>query len=469
MRWTAQQKIRVGFWILPILPVVLCILFIRNANELIQSSEEMANTSQILRSLLDLNSKLKDIEVEQREYLLTGQTTPLERYDAQRNKILEELTGLKKLCAGDKRRTNYTLLLEDNVHQKFEEMQKTIAIRSQQGLEAASREVLSDPTDKPMASIEKLIGSMVNHETEMHRASELDQQGDFVRSLFIFAAVLVLNLVLALGLRFLMRREAFEAKREEERIRQLNLELEEKVAQRTDALRKSNEDLQQFAYVASHDLQEPLRMVGSYIALLQRRYQGKLDEDADQFIEFAVDGVRRMSRLIHDLLEYSRAGETKTERLEDLDTQKILETVLQNLEVVIRETNATIVHDSLPPVFFDSTRLTQILQNLIANALKYRGDRKPEIRITVRDVGRETVISVQDNGMGIDPKYHQQIFGVFQRLHGREYEGSGIGLAMVKKIVERYGGRIWVESKPGEGSTFSFTILNRKALIAQAG
>ncbi len=468
MRWTPQQKIRVGFWILPILPVILCILFAANAVELIDSSTEIAHTSKVLRTLLSLNSRLKEIEVEQREYLITGQPTSLERYDVQRKKTLEELNVLKELCAPDKRRNNYAMLLEDNIHQKFEEMQKTIEVRSQQGLEAASRQVLSDPTDKPMASIETLIQSMLKTETEMHRTGEQDQKHDFTRTVALFVSVLLLNILLVVGLRFLMNREAQEARREEERIRLLNIELEEKVAHRTEALRKSNEDLQQFAYVASHDLQEPLRMVGSYIGLLQRRYEGKLDKDADDFINFAVDGVKRMSRLIQDLLEYSRAGENKTERLTDLNMEKILDTVLQNLEVKIRETGATVTHDPLPNVFFDSMRLMQILQNLIANAIKYRSERPPEIHISSRTNGRETVLLIRDNGMGIDPKFHQQIFGVFQRLHGREYEGSGIGLAMVKKIVERYGGRIWVESKPGEGATFCFTILNRKAQLAQA-
>jgi light-regulated signal transduction histidine kinase (bacteriophytochrome) len=209
--------------------------------------------------------------------------------------------------------------------------------------------------------------------------------------------------------------------------------------------------------------------VASYTELLKRRYHGKLDDDADQFIDFAVDGVKRMNSLIRDLLAYSRAGEVPAGKVKELNPEETLQTVLQNLEVTINDVGATITHDPLPLVEFDDMRLSQIFQNLVANAIKYRGDRIPKVHISAKRAGAETVFSVSDNGIGIDPKYSEQIFGIFKRLHGREYEGTGIGLAMCKKIVERHGGRIWVDSKPGEGSTFFFSIPNhREARVAGA-
>jgi len=256
----------------------------------------------------------------------------------------------------------------------------------------------------------------------------------------------------------LMKRDIAERRREEERIRHLNADLERRVEQRTEALRRSNEDLQQFAYIASHDLQEPLRMVASYTELLKRRYHGKLDDDANQFIDYAVDGVKRMTSLIRDLLAYARAGETPLERLKPLQPEETLKTVLQNLKVTIADVGAVITHDPLPSVEFDGMRLSQLFQNLLVNAIKYRGERAPKIHISARTTGEEIVFSITDNGIGIDPQYADQIFGIFKRLHGREYDGTGIGLAMCKKIVERHGGRIWVESKLGEGSTFLFSI-----------
>jgi len=207
-------------------------------------------------------------------------------------------------------------------------------------------------------------------------------------------------------------------------------------------------------------------MVASYTELLRRRYENKLDADANEYINFAVEGVKRMSLLIRDLLEYSRAGQAAEELLQPVDSEQTLATVLENLSLGIQETAAVVTHDPLPPVRFDAMRLSQVFQNLIGNALKYRGDKNPRIHVSAKEEGPNVIFSVRDNGIGIDPKYAGQIFGIFKRLHGYEYEGTGIGLAMCKKIVERYGGKIWVDSQIGEGATFSFTILKYQAARA---
>jgi len=229
-------------------------------------------------------------------------------------------------------------------------------------------------------------------------------------------------------------------------------------------LERSNQELQQFAYVASHDLQEPLRMVTSYLQLLERRYKGKLDADADDFIHFAVDGASRMRDLIQALLAYSRVG-THGTPLQAIDSQGVLDRVLENLQVAIAESNATVTHDPLPTVVADAYQLSQLLQNLVGNAIKFRGERRPAIHVSVENRGRDWLFSVQDNGIGIEPRYAERIFAIFQRLHTRdEYPGTGIGLAVCKRIVERHGGRIWVESEPGQGSTFYFTLPRAERL-----
>ena len=234
--------------------------------------------------------------------------------------------------------------------------------------------------------------------------------------------------------------------------------LEETVKERTAELARSNVELEQFAYVASHDLQEPLRMITSYLQLLQRRYQGKLDEKADKYIYFAVDGAARMQVLINDLLEFSRVA-TRAREPEPTDSEFILNQVLSNLELFIKENKATVSHDPLPEVMADSTQLAQVFQNLIANGIKFHSEEAPKIHISAEKKAREWVFSVQDNGIGIDPQYSEKIFEVFKRLHKKEeYPGTGIGLAVCKKIVERHGGRIWVESELGKGSTFYFTL-----------
>ncbi len=228
--------------------------------------------------------------------------------------------------------------------------------------------------------------------------------------------------------------------------------------QRTEELAKSNAELEQFAYIASHDLQEPLRMVSSYVQLLERRYKGKLDQDADEFISFASEGAVRMQRLINDLLAYSRVG-TSGKNFETLNLEAILAQALENLQLVIKEQNAAVTHDPLPIAFGDSGQLTQVFQNLIDNAIKFSGDEMPKVHISAWLEGGECVCSVRDNGIGIAPEYLNRLFLLFQRLHTRkEYPGTGLGLAICKRIVERHGGKIWVESKPKEGSTFYFRI-----------
>lgn len=233
---------------------------------------------------------------------------------------------------------------------------------------------------------------------------------------------------------------------------------QEALVSRTDELARSNRELEQFAYVASHDLQEPLRMVASYTQLLARRYKDNLDEDANEFIHYAVDGAMRMQALINDLLMISRVG-TRGKPLQPCESGLSLEHALINLRMAIEESGAGITHDPMPRVMADVSQLTQLLQNLIGNAIKFHSGEQPRIHIGAQQRGDEWVISVKDNGIGIAPEFFERIFVIFQRLHGKqEYPGTGIGLAVCKKIVERHGGEIWVESEPGQGATFLFTL-----------
>lgn len=241
---------------------------------------------------------------------------------------------------------------------------------------------------------------------------------------------------------------------EEEALRRANRELEKY----TKELKRSNAELEQFAYVASHDLQEPLRMVASFTQLLQQRYKDKLDADAHEFIAYAVEGANRMQRLINDLLSYSRIH-TRGKPFEAVDCEEILGEARANLQLAIEKSGALVTNEPLPVVMGEASQLMRLLQNLIDNAIKFAGDEAPRIHIAAEQKETEWLFSVRDNGIGVDPQYHERIFVIFQRLHGREeYPGTGIGLAICRRIVERHGGRIWVESELGKGSTFYFTV-----------
>ena len=240
---------------------------------------------------------------------------------------------------------------------------------------------------------------------------------------------------------------------------------EAQLLEKVEELKRSNEELGQFAYIASHDLQEPLRMVASYTQLLSKRYKGRLDSDADEFIAFAVDGASRMQRLIQDLLAYSRVG-TKGKELIETSSERSLEQALVNLRGSIEESGAVVTHDALPGVLADETQLVQLFQNLVGNAIKYQGPGVPRVHVSaVRDGDQKWMFSVRDNGLGIDPQYFDRIFGMFQRLHKREeFAGTGIGLAICRKIAERHGSNITVESQPGQGSTFRFSLAGSEGV-----
>jgi light-regulated signal transduction histidine kinase (bacteriophytochrome) len=241
--------------------------------------------------------------------------------------------------------------------------------------------------------------------------------------------------------------------------------LEQRVTERTaellasnEALRKSNDDLNQFAYAASHDLQEPLRLVALYSQMLHKKYSDQLDNQADQYISYVISGAHRMEVLLKDLLDYSQVGSLGDGPAGPVVVSEALRKALLNLQASIDQSEASVIYDGLPTLRAHEIRLVQLLQNLIGNAIKYRQTDPPVVQIDARRQSGQWLFSVKDNGIGIKPEYTQQIFGIFKRLHGSTHPGTGIGLAICERIVKSYGGQIWVESSFGEGSTFYFTL-----------
>lgn len=279
---------------------------------------------------------------------------------------------------------------------------------------------------------------------------------NFGEALLVISTVIILLLILW-NTMISLNKTDMDRQKSQKNLERRTLELEEAL----NMLKRSNEELQQFAYVSSHDLQEPLRTIASFTQLLERRYKGKLDADADEFLDYIVDAAKRMQTLINDLLEYSRVT-TKGREFEPVDVNEVLDIVLSNLKISIDEDNAEIIYNELPTVYADELQLVQLFQNLIGNAIKFRRvDEPPKIEISCKkdDDKGEYVFSVTDNGIGIEKQYLERIFIIFQQLHTIDmYKGTGIGLSVAKKIVEHHGGHIWAESKFGVGSTFYFTF-----------
>jgi chemotaxis family two-component system sensor kinase Cph1 len=246
--------------------------------------------------------------------------------------------------------------------------------------------------------------------------------------------------------------------KEELEIQELRAAVESLTAQLRTEQKAHNEELRQFAYTISHDLREPIRMIASYTQLLERRYQAQLDDDGREFMRYILEAVQRMDRLLADLLTYSHQFRTLEKAPPPVHAEGALQGVLLNMEKAIRESGAEITYDSLPTVRFDFNQLSQLFRQLLANAITFRGTEPPRIHISATEENDSFTLAVRDNGIGIDPRYHDQIFGIFKRLHGREYPGTGIGLAICKRIVEQHGGRISVQSESGKGATFLIAL-----------
>ncbi len=403
------------------------------------------HTRQVILNIERLLSKVHAAEAAQRGYLLVHRPQYLAPYQSARQSVLEGARKLEGLLADNDSQRNRMAGLRVVLDQKIAELDKTIDLQTIQDREAAIALVETDRGRMLMQEVERILDEIRGSESKtLESRIRLEQASSTAAVAILFAGgSILLVLLIAASVR-------------------INVQITRQRALLADAavqmaeLARSNEELQRFAFVTSHDLQEPLRIISSYSQLINKRYKGKLDSQGDEFLHYISTHVERMQALIRDLLDYSRAGK-RNEHITRISCESILRHAMDNLQVSISESKAEITHDSLPELTANPAQLIPIFQNLIGNAIKFRSDQPPRIHVSAQRAHDNWMFSVADNGIGIDTQYLERIFGLFQRLDGG-LPGTGIGLAICKKTIESYGGKIWAESTTGKGSRFYFTL-----------
>ena len=408
-------------------------------------------------SITDLSQLAKDAESAERGFLLTGDRSYLRPLNEASYWLRPRIESCKAYSA------NHTELLPsiENVaalvQKRFNRAKQLLDAQTEKSFAAAiDMEKAGDP-DRTMDKLENSVNSLLKDVRQIEQ-NNIDRERNLNRWTFIFFSVGTMVMIAVMVwlynalLSYLYARD--DAR---EQLEKVNSDLQNRIDNRTRELEEMNSELQQFAYVASHDLQEPLRTITSFSQLLASRYKGQLDADGDEFIGYIVTASRRMTDLINGLLQLVRLRKN-SQPIAAVSFERLLEDAEVSLQAAIRESGARIEHGPLPALVVDPVQFSQVLQNLISNAIRYRSTEPPYIEIQARRDRGNWIFSVTDNGCGFDQEFAERIFGLFQRLHGREVEGTGMGLSISRKIVERHGGRIWAESREGEGATFFFSL-----------
>lgn len=462
---TFKNKIAAGFGFALAILLSVAFLSYRSVEQGNDDRRWVMHTHQVLETLDAVLANVLDIESGVRGYVVWDDKSFLEAYSAALSQIAQNVKRVRELTADNPVQQKSLDILEPLIASRLQRAEFMIELRSREGLLGAAQPEKLGVGRELVSQIRGRLDMMKAEEVRLLqlRTEEADRSSRNTK--ILIAAGDSMGIVFLCAAALAIAEEMKRRRRAEEEVRQLNQDLERRVEERTvelanqtKELARSNSELQQFAYVASHDLQEPLRMVASFTQLLARRYADKLDDDARDFISFAVDGATRMQTLISDLLNYSRVG-TQGKPLVPSESEAVLDRVLEGLKFAIEENRAAITHDPLPRVMADPVQLGQLFQNLLTNAIKFHGANPPRVHIAARKTGSLWEFSFRDNGIGIAEEHAERIFVIFQRLHTKtEYPGTGIGLAICKKIVERHGGRIWIKPSEGGGTTFCFTI-----------
>lgn len=440
------------------LPLAFSVLFFCVDLATEHTDIDLLRIQNLISGITQIRSLANDVQASERGFLLTGDDRFLVLLDQANASLPTQLDSCLRYFKEEPRNLQAEMgQITKSVRERFDEANQVIKTQKTQGFAAAVQLANSNGSEETMNQVRRTTGAL---ETALDRqqSATLESQRRLNRWRFIVFAVGTIVLIGVMVwlyndmLSYLHANDVAHAQLEA-----LNADLEARIEERTQDLTQANEELQQFAYVASHDLQEPLRTITSFTQLLESRYKGRFDEDADEFIGYIVASSRRMTDLINGLLALVRLRKTGQATV-PVSFEKLLEEAEISLHTAIQESQTEILHGPLPALVVDKVQFSQVLQNLISNAIKYRRDEPPLIRVNAERDGTNWIFSVADNGRGFNPQFAERIFGLFQRLHSREVEGTGMGLSIARKILERHGGRIWAESTEGVGSTFYFSL-----------
>jgi signal transduction histidine kinase len=439
----------------------IVLLSCRNSGNVEEAARARHLSSERLDQLQEFMSTAVDVETGQRGYVVTGDQVFLAPYLSGMEQLEPRLKRLRIALKDDPRQQPPLAALEEAVTQLVVYHRQVVALKASLDGDAARRIIATGQGKQIMDRIRELVAALRAEEREQLQSRDQEFQASLHDSIFIVIAGSFLGFAAVTVAAVAINRSLRERNRLNGELLQslsANRAMLDQLRAASAELTRSNQELEHFAYIASHDLQEPLRKVSSFAQLLASQYQDKLDAEANEFIGYMVDGAHRMQTLIQNLLAYSRLGR-KGRPFALIDGNTVLKQALVNLQAAVEDSSAIVTSDLLPTVLADEVQLVQLLQNLIGNAIKFCKTRQPLIHVHADAVGSSWTFSVRDNGIGIEPRFAERIFVIFQRLHTREeFAGTGIGLAFCKKIVERHGGRIWLAPRPGPGATFCFTL-----------
>lgn len=455
---SANTSTRRWLGILFCLPLAFILLFFSLTLATERTDVSLLRIQNLTSCVTQLDASANDIQAGERGFLITGDDSYLGPLEQAKAILPAEMDSCTRAAEGRSGNVQQQIAAANGLLQKrVAQAKHVLDVQKTQGFAAAIEAMKADGSETTMDEIQSKLAHLA-HIFADEQSQYLESQRSLVRwayVIFIVGALVLIGVMYWLYnalLSYLHGRDVANAE-----LQRVNAELESRIEERTRDLTRANEELGQFAYVASHDLQEPIRTIISFTQLLEARYKSRFDEDADEFIGYIVNSSRRMADLINGLLALGRLR-TAGQGTKPISFDKLLEEAEISLQAAIRESGAEIVSDPLPSLVVDKVQFAQVLQNLISNAIKYRRDEPPRIAIRARRDTTSWVFSVSDNGRGFDQQFAERIFGLFQRLHPRDVDGTGMGLSITRRILERHGGRIWAESKEGAGSTFYFSL-----------